>query len=209
MINGSISIGIVSNNSLSNGDLVQGAQEHRAPADLPRPSLFELFWQFMIIGAVSFGGGIIAYEQILLVEKKKWLDLDDFMATLAISQTMPGLNSVNMAVLTGDRLRGVPGALAAGIGLILPGAAFVLIVGIAYLAKPDHPIADLLLAGIAAGATGLLAAITYKIGQTHLQHVISCIIIITTFVLMSIFKLPLIMVLLIMAPIALFIYRPK
>ncbi|MBJ7503958.1 MAG: chromate transporter [Polynucleobacter sp.] len=190
-------------------DLVQGAQEHRAPANLPRPSLFELFWQFMIIGAVSFGGGIIAYEQILLVEKKKWLDLDDFMATLAISQTMPGLNSVNMAVLTGDRLRGVPGALAAGIGLILPGAAFVLIVGIAYLAKPDHPIADLLLAGIAAGATGLLAAITYKIGQTHLQHVISCIIIITTFVLMSIFKLPLIMVLLIMAPIALFIYRPK
>ena len=209
MINGSISIGIVSNNSLSNGDLVQGAQEHRAPADLPRPSLFELFWQFMIIGAVSFGGGIIAYEQILLVEKKKWLDLDDFMATLAISQTMPGLNSVNMAVLTGDRLRGVLGAFAAGIGLILPGAAFVLIVGIAYLAKPDHPIADLLLAGIAAGATGLLAAITYKIGQTHLQHVISCIIIITTFVLMSIFKLPLIMVLLIMAPIALFIYRPK
>ena len=190
-------------------DLVQGAQEHRAPADLPRPSLFELFWQFMIIGAVSFGGGIIAYEQILLVEKKKWLDLDDFMATLAISQTMPGLNSVNMAVLTGDRLRGVLGAFAAGIGLILPGAAFVLIVGIAYLAKPDHPIADLLLAGIAAGATGLLAAITYKIGQTHLQHVISCIIIITTFVLMSFFKLPLIMVLLIMAPIALFIYRPK
>ena len=190
-------------------DLVQGAQKHRAPADLPRPSLFELFWQFMIIGAVSFGGGIIAYEQILLVEKKKWLDLDDFMATLAISQTMPGLNSVNMAVLTGDRLRGVLGAFAAGIGLILPGAAFVLIVGIAYMAKPEHPIADLLLAGIAAGATGLLAAITYKIGQTHLQHVISCIIIITTFVLMSIFKLPLIMVLLIMAPIALFIYRPK
>ena len=190
-------------------DLVQGAQEHRAPADLPRPSLFELFWQFMIIGAVSFGGGIIAYEQILLVEKKKWLDLDDFMATLAISQTMPGLNSVNMAVLTGDRLRGVLGAFAAGIGLILPGAAFVLIVGIAYLAKPDHPIADLLLAGIAAGATGLLAAITYKIGQAHLQHVISCIIIITTFVLMSIFKLPLIIVLLIMAPIALFIYRPR
>ena len=175
----------------------------------PLPTLFELFWQFMVIGAVSFGGGIIAYEQILLVEKKKWLDLDDFMATLAISQTMPGLNSVNMAVLTGDRLRGVLGAIAAGLGLILPGAAFVLIVGIAYMAKPDHPIANLILAGIAAGATGLLAAITYKIGQGHLRHVISCLIIITTFVLMSIFKFPLVIVLLIMAPIALFIYRPK
>jgi len=175
----------------------------------PLPTLFELFWQFMVIGAVSFGGGIIAYEQILLVEKKKWLDLDDFMATLAISQTMPGLNSVNMAVLTGDRLRGILGAIAAGLGLILPGAAFVLIVGIAYMAKPDHPIANLLLAGIAAGATGLLAAITYKIGQGHLRHIISCVIIITTFVLMSIFKLPLAIVLLIMAPVALFIYRPR
>ncbi|MCE7506160.1 chromate transporter [Polynucleobacter sp. IMCC30063] len=175
----------------------------------PRPTLFELFWQFMVIGAVSFGGGIIAYEQILLVEKKKWLNLDDFMATLAISQTMPGLNSVNMAVLTGDRLRGVLGAIAAGLGLIVPGAAFVLIVGIAYMAKPDHPIANLILAGIAAGATGLLAAITYKIGQGHLRHIISCLIIITTFVLMSFFKLPLIIVLLIMAPIALFIYRPR
>ena len=175
----------------------------------PPPTLFELFWQFMVIGAVSFGGGIIAYEQILLVEKKKWLDLDDFMATLAISQTMPGLNSVNMAVLTGDRLRGILGAIAAGLGLILPGAAFVLIVGIAYMAKPDHPIANLLLAGIAAGATGLLAAITYKIGQGHLRHIISCVIIITTFVLMSIFKLPLAIVLLIMAPVALFIYRPR
>ena len=175
----------------------------------PRPTLFELFWQFMVIGAVSFGGGIIAYEQILLVEKKKWLNLDDFMATLAISQTMPGLNSVNMGVLTGDRLRGVLGAIAAGLGLIVPGAAFVLIVGIAYMAKPDHPIANLILAGIAAGATGLLAAITYKIGQGHLRHIISCLIIITTFVLMSFFKLPLIIVLLIMAPIALFIYRPR
>ena len=175
----------------------------------PRPTLFELFWQFMVIGAVSFGGGIIAYEQILLVEKKKWLNLDDFMATLAISQTMPGLNSVNMAVLTGDRLRGVLGAIAAGLGLIVPGAAFVLIVGIAYMAQPDHPIANLILAGIAAGATGLLAAITYKIGQGHLRHIISCLIIITTFVLMSFFKLPLIIVLLIMAPIALFIYRPR
>jgi len=112
-------------------------------------------------------------------------------------------------VLTGDRLRGILGAIAAGLGLILPGAAFVLIVGIAYMAKPDHPIANLILAGIAAGATGLLAAITYKIGQGHLRHVISCLIIITTFVLMSIFKLPLVIVLLIMAPIALFIYRPK
>ena len=53
------------------------------------PDLRDLFVQFLIIGAVSFGGGIIAYERILLVEKKKWLSADEFMAYLAISQTMP------------------------------------------------------------------------------------------------------------------------
>ncbi len=173
------------------------------------PTLLELFIEFLVIGAVSFGGGIIAYERILLIEKRKWLTADEFMATLAISQTMPGLNSVNMAVLAGDRLRGTLGAIAATIGLILPGAAFVLIAGVAYSAGEDHPIVNLLLAGIAAGATGLLAAITYKIGTEHFRRIKSLAIIVATFILMSIFKLSLVWVLAIMAPIALFLYRPR
>ena len=77
------------------------------------PSLWALFREFLVIGAVSFGGGIIAYERILLVDKRKWLSDDEFMATLAISQTTPGLISVNMALIAGDRLRGLLGATGA------------------------------------------------------------------------------------------------
>ena len=94
--------------------------------------LWLIFREFLLIGAVSFGGGIVAYERILLVDKRKWLTPDDFMATLAISQTMPGLNSVNLALLAGDRLRGFFGACVACVGLILPGGLFVLIAGVAY-----------------------------------------------------------------------------
>jgi chromate transporter len=172
------------------------------------PSLWSIFIEFLLIGSVSFGGGIIAYERILLIEKRKWLSADEFMATLAISQTMPGLNSVNIAVLTGDRLRGFWGALAAATGLILPGGLFVLIAGVAYSEGEDHALVNLILAGIAACATGLLAATTYKIGTLRFRQFKSLLIIIATFVLMSIFKLSLISVLLIMAPIALFLYRP-
>lgn len=172
------------------------------------PSLWSIFIEFLLIGSVSFGGGIIAYERILLIEKRKWLSADEFMATLAISQTMPGLNSVNIAVLTGDRLRGFWGALAAATGLILPGGLFVLIAGVAYSEGEDHASVNLILAGIAACATGLLAATTYKIGTLRFRQFKSLLIIIATFVLMSIFKLSLIAVLLIMAPIALFLYRP-
>lgn len=172
------------------------------------PSLWSIFIEFLLIGSVSFGGGIIAYERILLIEKRKWLSADEFMATLAISQTMPGLNSVNIAVLTGDRLRGFWGAFAAATGLILPGGLFVLIAGVAYSEGEDHALVNLILAGIAACATGLLAATTYKIGTLRFRQFKSLLIIIATFVLMSIFKLSLIAVLLIMAPIALFLYRP-
>lgn len=179
-----------------------------SPQSTP-PTLKDLFIEFFIIGAISFGGGIIAYERILLVEKRKWLTADEFMAFLAISQTMPGLNSVNLAVLAGDRLRGRLGALTAVLALIIPGSVFVLALGLLYSEKSDHPLANLLLAGIAASACGLLAAITYRIGDQHWKHLKSIAIIAVTFILMSILKLSLVIVLLIMAPIALYLYRPR
>ena len=182
----------------------------RLSADVSAPvaSLWQLFYEFLLIGAVSFGGGIVAYERILLIEQRKWLTVDEFMATLAISQTMPGLNSVNLAVLAGNHVRGTLGAVAASCGLLIPGMVFVLVAGVAYSAGEDHPLVNMLLAGVAAGATGLLAAITLKIGSNHFRHLKSLAIIISTFVLMSFFKLSLIWVLVIMGPISLFLYRP-
>ena len=150
----------------------------------------------------------MAYERILLIEKRRWLSPDSFMATLAISQTMPGLNSVNLALLAGDQLRGVKGALAATLGLMLPGGAFVLLAGMAYSAGGQHSFINVLLAGIAAGATGLLASVTYTIGKRHFVQMKSLFIIVSTFVLMSIFKLSLVWVLLLMVPVGLYLYRP-
>jgi chromate transporter len=177
-------------------------------AQAQAPKLWDIFVQFLLIGAISFGGGIIAYERILLVEKRKWLSPDEFMAYLAISQTMPGLNSVNMAVLAGDHMRGAIGSVIASIGLILPGGLFVLAIGALYASSADHPLANLVLMGIAAAACGLLAAITYKIGDNAWRHLKSLLIIVATFLLMSIAKLSLPLVLLIMAPIAIYLYRP-
>lgn len=179
-----------------------------ASTQLKVTGLADVFFQFLLIGAVSFGGGIIAYERILLVEKRQWLSPDEFMAYLAISQTMPGLNSVNLAVLVGDHLRGKVGALMATVGLLLPGSVFVLGMGIIYASNSDHPLANLILAGIAAAATGLLAAITYRIGIDQWQHFKSLAIIGMTFLLMTVAKLSLPLVLLIVAPVAIYIYRP-
>jgi chromate transporter len=96
----------------------------------------------------------------------------------------------------------------ATLGLIFPGSLFVLGIGMIYASTADHPSINLILAGIAAAATGLLAAITYKIGDAHWRHLKSLAIIVITFILMSIFKLALPYVILIMAPISIYLYRP-
>ena len=76
-----------------------------------RPTLWQIFFELLLIGAVSFGGGIVAYERMLLIEKRQWLSADSFMATLALNQTMSGLNPVNLTLLAGDQLRGTMDAL--------------------------------------------------------------------------------------------------
>ena len=55
-------------------------------------SLGRIFRVFALIGVTSFGGGIVAYLRRALVEKEKWLDDEEFMAALEISQTLPGLD---------------------------------------------------------------------------------------------------------------------
>lgn len=178
------------------------------PASAP-PRLSDLFIQFLIIGAISFGGGIVAYERTLLVDQKKWVDADAFMAALALSQTLPGLNSVNLAAIIGQRLAGLPGAIAAVTGLILPGAVLVLILGILYENSHDDPLANLALAAVAAAATGLIANTIRQLGKKHFRAPLSLALMAATFTLMSILKLPLLAVLAIVFPVALWLYRPK
>ena len=79
-----------------------------------------IFLEFLLIGATSFGGGVVAYLRSGLVAKRGWVDDQKFVEYLAISQSLPGLNATNMAVLVGDRLRGFLGALAASSTLAFP-----------------------------------------------------------------------------------------
>ena len=171
-------------------------------------SLHQIFWQFFVVGGISFGGGIVAYLKELLVNRYKWVSNDEFIVMLSISQTMPGLNSVNVAILMGDRLRGALGAWAAALGLLLPGGVIVLSIGLLYGINSDHPMANHVLGGVAAAAAALLATVTWNLGENTFKKRKSLALLVLTFVLMSIVKWPLYLVLCIVLPLALFIYRP-
>ena len=171
-------------------------------------TLHQIFWQFFIVGAISFGGGIVAYLKELLVTRDRWVSDDEFIVMLSISQTMPGLNSVNVAILIGDRLRGALGAWAAAVGLLLPGGVIVLSIGLLYGINSNHPMANHVLGGVAAAAAALLTTVTWNLGESTFKKRKSLALLALTFVLMSIVKWPLYLVLGIVLPLALFIYRP-
>ena len=97
----------------------------------------QLFLTFSKIGAFTFGGGwaMISIIQREIVEKHKWIALDEFLDLLAVAQSMPGILAVNISVVIGDRLKGIKGSICAAIGTILP--SFLMILAIAIFLTPD------------------------------------------------------------------------
>lgn len=173
-----------------------------------RVSLWRLFRVFALIGVTSFGGGIVAYLRHALVEKEKWLDEDGFMAALEISQTLPGLNSTNMSVIVGRKLRGAIGALVAVTGMILPGAIIVTALGFAYVAFRHDPKIAVVLTGVAAAAVGLLLQVTLKIGWKQLIRPKDLIFVVVVFFLVGVFHISLLVTLVTVAPLAIWLNRP-
>ena len=87
-------------------------------------SVWDIFLKFLIIGGTSFGG-VVPYLREGLVTNTRWIDDKEFVEMLSISQSLPGLNATNMAVLVGEKLRGVTGAIAGLLGMCLPGGVLM------------------------------------------------------------------------------------
>ena len=89
----------------------------------------KLFLTFLEIGAVSFGGG---YGMISLIREKVllngWLSEAEFLSFIAVSESTPGPLAVNMATFIGASQGGVPGALCATLGVVLPSFFIILLI---------------------------------------------------------------------------------
>lgn len=122
----------------------------------------QLFLTFCKIGAFTFGGGwaMISIIQREIVEKHKWIPLDEFLDLLAVAQSMPGILAVNISVVVGDRLKGVKGSICAAIGTILP--SFLMILAIAIFLTPEtiknNPIVSRIFKGIRPAVVALIIA---------------------------------------------------
>ncbi|HVO64633.1 MAG TPA: chromate transporter [Terriglobales bacterium] len=134
-----------------------------------RASILDIFLEFLIIGATSFGG-VVPYLRGSLVRKRHWIDDKEFVEMLSISQSLPGLNATNMAILVGEKLRGWMGSTMAILGICLPGAVLMYGVGEFYHRHGDHAWVTAGLKGVAAAAVGLLLYTVMGLSKKALSH---------------------------------------
>ena len=94
---------------------------HNAPAPKAQ-SLGTLFFTFFKIGLFTFGGGyaMIALLEEEFIQRRRWLDKDEFLDMTAIAESTPGPVAINSATYLGYKLAGVPGAATATVAVCLP-----------------------------------------------------------------------------------------
>lgn len=95
--------------------------KHNTPAQEAK-SLETLFFTFFKIGLFTFGGGyaMIALLEEEFIQRRKWLDKDEFLDMTAIAESTPGPVAINSATYLGYKLAKVPGAATATVAVCLP-----------------------------------------------------------------------------------------
>jgi chromate transporter len=177
-----------------------------APASV---GLVEIFLTFLVIGATSVGGGVLAYLRDSLVRKRRWLDDPTFVQMVSISQSLPGLNATNMAVLVGDRLRGLWGSVAALVGICLPGGLLMFGAGVAYGIHAERPAVAAILHGVAAAAVGLSVAVAFQLGRKSISRMGDLVFVALAVLGINVFHLQVPWVLLGVGALAILWHRPR
>jgi chromate transporter len=136
------------------------------PAERGReaPGPGRLFLAFLQIALSGFGG-VLPWARRVLVEREGWIDEESFNETLALCQTLPGPNIVNLSIVVGSRFAGPAGALAALAGLTLAPMAIVLVLGVLYGRFGGVGRLPGAITGLGAAAAGLVAATAAKMAQ--------------------------------------------
>ena len=94
----------------------------------------ELLWSFIQIGLFSIGGGYAAMPLIQhqVVELHPWLTMTQFADIMTIAEMTPGPIAINSATFVGIQVAGIPGALVATVGCVLPSCIIVITLAYVY-----------------------------------------------------------------------------
>lgn len=162
-------------------------------------SLRALFVACLKVSLLGFGGGLV-WARRIVVDQKAWMDEREFTDTLTLCQFMPGPNIVGIILCVGSKLRGTTGAVTAVAGFILLPWMVGLSLGGLYLRYSHLTVLQDMLGGLSAGAAGLMIATGLRLLRGHRGRPTALLFAALAFAGMAFTKLPLLVVLLALAP---------
>lgn len=127
----------------------------------------QLFFSFLKIGAFTFGGG---YAMLPLIQEEAlshgWMDMEDLVNFMAVSESTPGPLAVNFSTYVGAETGGFPGALCATAGIVLPSFLIILIVAKCYDAFRENKLVQGCMGGLRPAVVGMIASAALSVGAS-------------------------------------------
>jgi chromate transporter len=174
----------------------------------PPKSLGELFTGFLWIGARSFGG-VMPWAYRTLVEERRWMTQADFTETIGLCQFLPGPNIGNASIVLGKRWFGLPGAIAAFLGLMALPFVWVLAVFVLFTDIASDPVVKSVVTGVGAAGAGLFVGTALKLGRALMTRPAALVLIAVCFLLVAVARVSLLAVLPAGVAVALYAARRK
>ena len=119
----------------------------------------QLFLTFLKIGAFTFGGG---YAMLPLIQEEvlahKWMEIEEIINFIAVSESTPGPFAINCATYVGMETGGVFGAICATLGVVLPSFIVILIVARFYKKFKESKIVSSVMTGLRPAVIGLIGS---------------------------------------------------
>jgi chromate transporter len=129
---------------------------------------FQLFLTYLKIGTFTLGGGyaMLPLIQREVVDRKGWIDEEEFLNMIALAQAAPGLIAVNSAIFIGWRIGGWKGVCGAVLGAVLPSFLIILAIAMVFSEWKELPAVEAVFKGIRPAVVALIAAPLVKMART-------------------------------------------
>ena len=105
-----------------------------------------------------------------VVDRKGWIDEEEFLNMIALAQAAPGLIAVNSAIFIGWRIGGWRGVCGAVLGAVLPSFVIILAIAMVFSEWKELPAVEAVFKGIRPAVVALIAAPLYKMAKTAIGN---------------------------------------
>ncbi|HOL12662.1 MAG TPA: chromate transporter [Bacillota bacterium] len=171
--------------------------------------LLQLFVSFLKVGAFAFGGG---YAMIPLISEevvtyRGWLEMEEFIDVIAISQGTPGPIAINSATFVGFKVAGVIGSITATLGVVLPSFVIMMVLGRLFLRYKEVPVVKHMLSGIRPVVVALILAAAFSVLPNSITGIVPAIVAAVVIIAIVVFDVDPILLLVLSGVMGFFAYR--